>query len=249
MAREAFGLDLRVGTVPIADLHAAGLRECLVARHRVSATSIQAMFAGGGLRRAERRCRIPRRLRHRRDAPGAALDCSGLECRWNEIPSPHGETVALLVQALSEDHRRGGAQRIAKPCWRSRIAMAVTNTATRSPGAACAWRTGRQALAGETAVRAHAKARRRSPGCTAIALRAQVALGRMLFATGIRFAGVHWGRYQAEVVANTDRRKFDDTLRVVLAGTADQQRALEPGSPAAPARSAGLRTACRRTAL
>ena len=225
MAREAFALDLRIGTVPIADLRRAGF-SVLIARHRVSPTSIQGMFAGGGLRRAERLIKDPHSgYGIPSDAPVAVLDCSGLECRWNEIPSPHGETVALLVQALSEDHAEAARiyrqTLLAVEQWYGgdEHSHPVTQSGLRLAH-------GRSALAGETAVRAHALTR---PGrwLYAVGLRAQVAIGRVLFATGIRFAGVHWGRYKKEVVGNTDRRKFDDTLRVVLAGTPAQRRALE----------------------
>lgn len=224
MARVAFALELRVGTVPVADLRAAGAR-VLVARHRASPTSLQAMFAGGGLRLAERLVKDPDAgYRLGEDAPMAVLDCGGLECRWNEIPSPHGETVALLVQALSDDpaaaadvyratlaavERWYGGDESNHPVTRGGLRLAKGMT-----------------LAGETAVRTHARPRP-ARWLYALGLRAQVALGRILFATGIRFAGVHWGRYLNEVVANSDRRKFDDTLRLVLAGTPTQRRALE----------------------
>jgi hypothetical protein len=28
------------------------------------------------------------------------LDFSGLECRWNDVPSVHGEVVSLIVKAI-----------------------------------------------------------------------------------------------------------------------------------------------------
>jgi len=225
MAREAFALELRVGTVPIADLRAAGHR-VLVARHRVSPTSIQSMFAGGGLRHAEQLVKDPRAgYAIVSDAPASALDCTGLECRWNEIPSPHGETVALLVQATIDDPAvvariyRETLLAVEQCYGGDENSHPVTQSGLRLAH-------GRQALAGETAVRAHAQAFL-GRWLYSFALRAQVAIGRVLFATGIRFAGVHWGRYKKEVVSNTDRRKFDDTLRVVLAGRPEQRRALE----------------------
>lgn len=225
MARDAFALDLRVGLVPIADLCAAGAG-VLVARHRASPTSIQAMFAGGGLRLAERLVKDPAAgYRLPEDAPVGMLDCSGLECRWNEIPSPHGETVALLVQALADDPAAAAAtyHEILAAVERSFGGDEQHHPVT-SGGLRLAH--GRTALAGETAARAHGRSRT-GRRLYALGLAAQVALGRLLFASGIRFAGVHWGRYKQEVVANTDRRKFDDTLRLVLAGTAAQRLALE----------------------
>ena len=43
----------------------------------------------------------------------------------------------------------------------------------------------------------------------------------------LTLGGVDWGNYKTEVVANTDYRKFDDTLRMVLDSTADQRARLE----------------------
>jgi hypothetical protein len=226
MAREAFQLDLRIGAVPVAVIRAAGHRT-LVARHRVSPNYIQAVFAGGGLRYAEKlvKDRTVGTSYHIAEVTREGPDCSGLECRWKEIPSPFGETVALLIQATTDDDRRDsivyqeacatierhyGADERHHPVAESGLELA----------------RGGAALAAETAVRAHAKS---SVGrlLYKVGLRAQVALGRILFARRARFAGTDFGRYKSEVVTNTDRRKFDDTLRVVLAGNAQQRQALE----------------------
>ena len=52
VAAESFGLELRVATVPVATVRAAGF-DITVARVRVSPNYIQAMFAGGGMGYAE----------------------------------------------------------------------------------------------------------------------------------------------------------------------------------------------------
>jgi hypothetical protein len=98
-----YGLDLRVGIVPVSVIRAAG-HAVKVARVRVSDYYVQAAFSGGGLAYAEALLKD--------EAAGAtyrfdeltenhAADFSGLECRWQQIPSPHGETVALLVLATT----------------------------------------------------------------------------------------------------------------------------------------------------
>ncbi len=226
MARGAFTLELRVGTVPVATVRAAGAR-VLVARHRVSPTYVQAMFAGGGLRAAEHLIkdrsagaayRIP-------DAGETAPDCSGLECRWNEVPSPRGETVALLVEATTGDAATDAALYHDVCAAIDEFYGADDHSHPVSP-ATLELARGKRAFAGETAVRTFLRASSMR-WLYALGVRAQIALGRMLFATGIRFAGVQWGCYKGEVVANTDRRKFDDTLRVVLAGGPQQRVALE----------------------
>jgi len=52
----------------------------------------------GGLRRGLAQFLIP-------PDPSAAADYSGLECRWGEIPSRRGETVAVIIQATTESGR------------------------------------------------------------------------------------------------------------------------------------------------
>ena len=58
MARKSFGLELRVATVPVATVRAAG-RDIRVARVRVSPNYVQAMFAGGGMAYADRYMKDP----------------------------------------------------------------------------------------------------------------------------------------------------------------------------------------------
>jgi hypothetical protein len=54
-------------------------------------------------------------------------------------------------------------------------------------------------------------------------LKVQMAIGHAVFPRGLAFGGVDWGRYQREVVENTDCRKFDDQLRQVLSGSPPQR--------------------------
>jgi hypothetical protein len=53
-----------------------------------------------------------------------------------------------------------------------------------------------------------------------------VLIGRALTALGLTAGGVDWGDFRREVAANTDVRKFDDMLRCVLDGTAEQRERL-----------------------
>src|SRR6185295_14691412 len=104
MAARSFGLDLRVATLPVSRVRAAG-HDVTVARHRVAENYVQAVFAGGGMAWAERFMKDPA------TAAQCAIDAAtpargsheGLECRWQDIPSPHGETVSLMVRAMGPD--------------------------------------------------------------------------------------------------------------------------------------------------
>lgn len=85
---------------------------------------------------------------------------------------------------------------------------------------------GAAAVRGEVAVRTHGLTRWRRT-MYGLNVRAQQLIGRFLMHTRLRFVGVSWGTYKDEVIANTDRRKFDDTLRIVLSGTAAERQAME----------------------
>ena len=75
--------------------------DILVARYQVSENYVQAVFAGGGMAWAERYMKDPATAGQCAVGAGVAPRGSheGLECRWRDIPSPHGETVSLIVRA------------------------------------------------------------------------------------------------------------------------------------------------------
>ncbi|MCH7564206.1 MAG: DUF3095 family protein [Gemmatimonadetes bacterium] len=57
--------------------------------------------------------------------------------------------------------------------------------------------------------------------------RFEVIVGWILMRFGVEFRGVQWATYKGDLVANTDFRKFDGCLRLVLAGEEVQRRELE----------------------
>ncbi len=226
MARESFGLALRVGLIPVGDLHAAGHR-VLVARFRVSDQYNQAVFTGGGISCAEVWIKDPDRGRPYRLKVGDVTPTGSfrsIECRWEDIPSPHGETVSLVVRALSpvqperdatyreviqEIHRVYGEGEVCRPVRQDVMRLARLD----------------EKLAAEVGVRAFGHGRLYRAGYR-LWLKAQMAIGRVVFPRGLTFGGVDWGRYQREVVENTDCRKFDDQLRQVMSGTPRQREEL-----------------------
>ncbi|KAF0138287.1 MAG: hypothetical protein FD122_3825, partial [Stygiobacter sp.] len=104
MAHEIYGLELRVGIVPLRFIREKKMN-VLVARCRLSETVDQAAFRGGGLQFAEECIKDgiegSQFKLHQGDAEPIA-DFSGLECRWNNVPSAHGEINTLIVQAVTQ---------------------------------------------------------------------------------------------------------------------------------------------------
>ncbi len=227
MARGSFGLELRVATVPVAAVRAAG-HDILVARVRVSENYVQAAFAGGGMAYADRTMKDPEtaalyEVKHGSVAPRGSLE--GLECRWQDIPSPHGETVSLMVRALASDTWESTAlyrEVIAKvheiygsdeACHPVTIPALVPSFAARQ-------------LGNEVGARAAGRGR---VGRWLWLTRARwfTLLGWFLMKLGLKTELTDWRRYKPTLVQNSDVRKFNDIYRQILAGTAAQREALE----------------------
>lgn len=229
MARAAFSLELRVGLVPVAWLRERG-HGVSVARHRVSPhfdqAALQCALHGGGAPLAESLLKsggLPAAFRIAPD-PDASADFSGLECRWHEIPSPVAETVAVIVQVADDASDPLGVYRAVmheieavygepercRPVTEARMRMSLSSRVLAHESRVRSWRDG-------------ALGRLRY----ALSQRLQVMLGWLFFATGLHTADTDWSRYKPDAVANTDFRKFDGCLRLVLAGTTEQRERLD----------------------
>jgi len=223
---DSFRLNLRVGVVPIADLEAHG-RPVRVARFLLSAGSHMALFAGGGAELAvsfvKNRATADRYSVADATVGYDDLDLSGLSCRWEPLPTRHGVILSLLVQA--RDTTAGVAG------WTYRAVMArVLEILGREPDAG-------------NPVAAESLHLRWPPGGLGLEVRA-LSPGRarwrlwpkLLFETlahwvlnrfDLSAGGYDAPRYREELRLNSDYRRFDDTLRLVVDCTPAQADAIE----------------------
>ncbi|WP_315736437.1 MULTISPECIES: DUF3095 domain-containing protein [unclassified Bradyrhizobium] len=214
--REDLALAMRVALVPVTAIRAQGL-DVRVARYGPSANLSYAMFAGGGLGWAEAAMKrgefaIP-------PAPsGAQPDLSGLSCRFEEIPAARGVILSVLVlPALGADAQ----------AYRKVIEEIITLT-ERSPDA------GRPVPAGAPALRwppqgfGYEVRAARGP----LFSRWARVLGRTLFVYAVMRFNISIGGfvpdlYKQQVVENSDFRKYDDALRMILDCTDELAQELE----------------------
>jgi hypothetical protein len=215
--RDDLGLTMRVAIVPVADIRAKGF-DIRVARFAPSKDVSYAMFSGGGLGWAEAAIK---RGEFAIDPapPGTAPDLSGLSCRFEEIPSARGLILsALVVPGPNADN----------DAFRRAIESVIA-LVEKSPDA------GRPVPAGGPEFRwppagfaLEARAMQRGP----MFLRRIVLVGWTLFSYAILRFNISVGgfspqRYVSEVVANTDFRKYDDGLRMILDCTEELAAELE----------------------
>jgi len=156
------------------------------------------------------------------DDSDAQVDGSGFECRWQPLYSRRGEVVAVLIKA------RGASALEEQAIYRDLlVAMeeVLGSLDEASPAGTDSLELSASAadLQGEALIR-------RGRGLLA---RLHVAwawvenqVGRVLMRNGWKALGFDGEGYAAQAAAQTDFRKFDDTLRAVLDMTAEEHSRL-----------------------
>lgn len=215
--KEDLDLIMRVALVPIAAIRAQGL-DVRVARYAPSPNVSYAMFSGGGLAWAETAMKRGEYTVEMAPA-GAHPDLTGLSCRFSEIPSERGLILSLLIVPAGE---ASGA------AFRGLIEDVVA-LVEKSPGA------GRPVPSGGPPMRwpsAGTDYEARARGSGPLFLRRLGVHAVSLFTYVLLRYGIPVGefvpqKYLRQLVENSDFRKYDDGLRMVLDCSADLADAIE----------------------
>jgi Protein of unknown function (DUF3095) len=214
--RDDLNLAMRVALIPVAAIRAQGL-DVRVARFGPSPNLSYAMFSGGGLGWAEAAMKrgefaVPA-------APsGTQPDLTGLSCRFEEIPSARGVILSVLVMPTAG----------ADPAAFRELIEDIIAVVEHSPDAGRPVPPGGPALRWPPAgVEFEARAARGGP----LFMRRAFVLANTLFAYLVMRFGISVGgfvpkTYVKEVVENSDFRKYDDGLRMILDCTVELERAL-----------------------
>jgi Protein of unknown function (DUF3095) len=213
---DSLNLMMRVALVPVAAVRAHGL-DVRVARFGPSPNLSYAMFSGGGLHWAEAAMKrgefaVPKA------SSGMQPDLTGLSCRFEEIPAARGLILSVLVVPVL------GAE---PDAFRQLIEDVIT-LVERSPDA------GRPVPPGGPPLRwppaGNEYEARTIRGGSLFRRRAFVLVrtlfSYLVFRFGIKVGGFVPKTYVQQVVENSDFRKYDDGLRMVLDCTPDLERAL-----------------------
>jgi hypothetical protein len=216
-AQEELALELRGALVPIKDIRDQGL-DVRVARFAPSQDVTYAMFTGGGLAWAEAEMKQGR-FAVPPAPPGTRPDLSGLSCRFEEMPSLHGIILTLLV-VPGEGAGDDGFRRVVEDL----VLLAEQRAHAPVPAQGPKFRWPPQGIDLE----AHASRHTNIP----IVMRRAAALLRtgiyyLIFRFRLRVGQFVPALYLKQVVANSDFRKYDDALRMVIDCTPELAEEIE----------------------
>ncbi len=105
ISQATFGLSLRVGAIPVADLRAKGV-DVRVRKYELSTGNYLAMFAGGGVELCDSLLKSaplggPYLLEARPEV--GEPDLQGLSCRWEPLIPRSGRMMTIMVQGTKSD--------------------------------------------------------------------------------------------------------------------------------------------------
>jgi hypothetical protein len=206
--RDDLELTLRIGMVSVAEIRAKGF-DVRVARYAPSPHISIAMFAGGGIAWADAAMKRGE-IALAAGPPGARPDLSGLSCRFEEIKSSRGVVLSLVVApvpGVDINAFRTAIEDIA------RIVERTPDASRPVPGQKLrlTWPPGGLELEARASRRPHERLWMRR-----IKLLAYTFVGVLIMRFGITVGKFVPAKYTRELIDNSDFRKFDDALRMVL---------------------------------
>jgi len=213
---ESLNLVMRVALVPVKAVRAQGL-DVRVARFGPSPNLSYAMFSGGGLGWAEAAMKRGEFAVPKAD-PGTQPDLTGLSCRFEEIPSARGLILSVLVVPA----------RNADPSAFRKVIEDIVVLVERSPDAGRPVPPDGPPLKWPPSGNKYEVSAMR--GGSLWKRRAFVLANTLFIYTvlrlGIKVGGFVPKTYVQQVVENSDFRKYDDGLRMILDCTPELETAL-----------------------
>jgi hypothetical protein len=217
LVKQNYGFELRVGIIEVSEIY-AHKKQILITKYEVSEYYIQAIIQGGGLQYADYLLKnhFEKYKLYAEATDYNSVDFSGLECRWEAIPSPKDEVLSLLIKASELN-----SEPIYKDVLKN-IETILGNSLERSP-----LRVEDLQLTFDTK-KLSTEASLYSKNSFVkylyiMKMKAINLLGKILMSLKI----TQWGEYKKHIFKTTDTQKFDDMLRMVVSTNKKQTALLE----------------------
>lgn len=216
-AQQFYGLTLRCGAVPILEISKAQYK-IGVAKYIMPTGLCLAMFNGGGVSYADNLIKENPQFSIHNTKTDASPNLNGLSCRWQPLHSQRGVILTMLVLATSSKENDGIYSTINESIL-DILDQDYSPVSKRSlfykwPGfetlrqSQIAWRSG-QAIKGFLS---HVF---------------EILMFQIMQRFHLKFESFDPEQYTDDIILNSDYRKFDDTLRMVIDCSAQQAEKIE----------------------
>lgn len=225
IGQQQYGLELRAAIIPIQQIREAG-SDIKVARYKVSEVYNQAIFLGDGLSHAEEILKSPESQKYNISAQKKAeqTDFSGLECRWQEVEQQGKKVITLLVK--SNPARPNSTEIYSDVLENMRNVFGFDDKTNPIDPGQLTMNLSLKSLQGEIKFRTFGMSWFQRLFYV-LKIEIQIILGKIFFLLGYKSSATDWTLYKPDLALNSDHRKFDDMLRVVISGTGQQLQELE----------------------
>ncbi len=224
---EAYGLELRAAIIPVSYLYDMG-KPLRVARFRASENFVQALFMGEGMAFSDMVLKSDDHTHaqfHITEAMYSSnVNFKGLECRWKEVSHKEKEVITLLVYANSYPGTAGSTY--ADVIQELRDLFGFDFGTNPIDPSALSMNLSISELMGETKLRTFGMGPFERLKYM-IKTQIEILAGKVFMKLGYRSSKTDWSRYKSDLSLNSDYRKFDDMLRVVITGKKEQREKLE----------------------
>ena len=225
MSQETFGLTLRVGAIPVADLRAQGV-DVRVRKLELSVGNYLAMFTGGGIDLCDSLLKnsppgSPYLLESRSEV--GEPDLEGLSCRWEPLAPQNGLMMTIMIQGTNRNPAdESGLLSDVLLKIRDLLGYHLQESAPASAGS-MKFRWPPRGLGLEARATAGDRSFLKSYFAVWISSLIQFWCERFDRHAGSYNAPI----YRDELRTNTDFRKYDGVLRMVLDVSEDQAERIE----------------------
>jgi hypothetical protein len=225
IGQNEYNLDLRTAIIPVSYIRERGY-DIQVARYQASEFYTQAVFSGGGISYAEEILKDEEITEFQVEAitGDSSVDFSGLECRWQEVQQPGKEVLTLLIKSnpdieVQETIYRDVLQKM-------RAIFGFDEKTNPIDASQLTMNLSFSKLMDEAKFRTSGGGLLKQIGYI-LKVQLQTIIGKVLMALDYKTSATDWSLYKPDMARNSDHRKFDDMLRIVISGTPDQRRELQ----------------------
>ncbi len=212
-AKEAYDIELRVGYISIEELYKQN-QKLLITKMQISQEYFQAIINGGALEYLDRLLKEDKLSIPFKNSFKYIADFSGLECRWENIPSPKHRVLTLLIKSFKDDQNT--YKRVLKS-----IDYLVGSKEQRAP-----------IIKENIVLSFNPKVLKKEASLFSKNYIQQLLqifkyiffnfLGKYLMQNGNK----QWKEYKTRVINSVDTEKFDDILRMVISLNNKEYKAL-----------------------